>query len=242
MNISKLIGKKIAVHCDTEEKAKAFLKECEDAGVRWVSEREATSHTNWDTYKSDSCYDTYFNDNKIGYAGISWYKQRNYEILEYSFDKLTEQYHLEIKQKKNKVTAILKDDNGNYIRHVNAVCSPDDTFDYEIGKQIALSRLFPKLEVVREVKRQAEAGEYVKAVEPGAVPKDNGIDVYKKGDILKIIQGGSCSVFKEGMSEDGKCYFLFPYEYVVLENYKPEIEDKPLEVIINGVKYIKATN
>ena len=42
MNINKIINKRIAVCCDTEEKVKAFLAECEKAGVKWYDGRNPT--------------------------------------------------------------------------------------------------------------------------------------------------------------------------------------------------------
>lgn len=223
MNIKSLIGKKIAVHCDTEEKAKAFLKECEKAGVEWCSGYKPTIHTNWQSYGADTCYDFWVNNDKLGFARINWFKSKNYEIIEYTPDKATENYQLQIKQKKNKVIAILKDDNGNYIRHANAVCSDDDTFDYEIGKQIALSRLFTKIEVVREVKRPAKVGEYIKII--------NDIDAndcYKIGDIFSVAEDCSGGVYIKTEKQNISCSrnnkynrsFLWTFEYVVLENYK----------------------
>ncbi len=36
---------KFAVHCDTEEKAKAFLKECDEQGIKWAGGDKTTSKT-----------------------------------------------------------------------------------------------------------------------------------------------------------------------------------------------------
>ena len=136
-------------------------------------------------------------------------------------------------------TAILKGGKET-IRTAQAKCSPDDTYDFNVGAKLAFDRLMGV--EVREVKRRAKVGEWVKVINPRNVPKDKGIDAYKKDDILQIIKASYWVMFKNGIAENGKAYALNDDEYVVLENYKPEktIEDKPLEVIVDGIKYIKA--
>ena len=57
-----------------------------------------------------------------------------------------------------------------------------DTFDLYTGVKIAVDRLFGKDNEVKEVKRQAKVGEYIKIV---LLSLSNGY--YKKGDILKVI-------------------------------------------------------
>ena len=51
---------KIAVHCDTEDKAKDFVKECYEHGIKWVTsavnKENKTLHTNWKIYKEDTFY------------------------------------------------------------------------------------------------------------------------------------------------------------------------------------------
>lgn len=42
MDINEIINKRIAVHCDTEEKVSSFLAECEKAGVKWCDGRNPT--------------------------------------------------------------------------------------------------------------------------------------------------------------------------------------------------------
>jgi hypothetical protein len=46
---------KIAVHCDTEEKAKAFLAECEQRGLRWHDGQLPTKINPWSDEKVDTC-------------------------------------------------------------------------------------------------------------------------------------------------------------------------------------------
>lgn len=72
---------------------------------------------------------------------------------------------------------------------------------------------------VKEVKRRAKAGEYVKIV--NAVSSYGN---YKNGDILKIVDDMVHVRYGYNPVE-----FLYDKEYVVLEGYKPEKECKPKE-------------
>ncbi|MCM1277007.1 MAG: hypothetical protein NC299_16885, partial [Lachnospiraceae bacterium] len=49
---------------------------------------------------------------------------------------------VEITRKGDTTIATLKDENGKYINHAKAICSKDDRYDYEFGKNLAVSRLF----------------------------------------------------------------------------------------------------
>lgn len=58
----------LVVRCDTEEKANAFLKECEDIGYLWISTKnKPTQVTNWEVYKSNTVYVGY-PDKTIAYG------------------------------------------------------------------------------------------------------------------------------------------------------------------------------
>ena len=68
---------------------------------------------------------------------------------------------------------------------------------------------------VREVKREAKKGEYIKIVNPKTSFGD-----YWKGDIFKVEKTSFDGVDVEPYGE-GKCTYILNSEYVVLENYKP---------------------
>lgn len=107
-----------------------------------------------------------------------------------------------------------------------AKCSPDDTYDFYTGAKLAFERLTGC--AVREVKRRAKAGEYVKIVNARQVPRTNGKPEYKNGDILKIISiVGSYVGYKKGLAGNGLAHVLNDDEYVVLEGYKPPKDEKP---------------
>lgn len=99
-----------------------------------------------------------------------------------------------------------------------ANCNPADEFDFRTGAKLAFNRLMGEDAKpdngVREVKRKAKVGEYIKVVYamPCLIP-------YKNGDIFKVncvtTSGCICKKSEENVG-------LLHKEYVVLENYKPE--------------------
>lgn len=103
-----------------------------------------------------------------------------------------------------------------------ANCNPADEFDFHVGAKLAFSRLMGEDakpdDGVREVKRKAKIGEYVKVV--NAKPA---IPSYKNGDIFKVtyVTTSGC-ICKNSDGDTG----LWHEEYVVLENYKPEKKDE----------------
>lgn len=115
----------------------------------------------------------------------------------------------------NKVVALDKSTG----EKAEAKCNPADEFDFRTGAKLAFNRLMGE-DVkpdngVREVKRKAKVGEYVKIVDakPYLIP-------YKNGDIFKVISTDKSGVVVE---KDGTpVTAAWHREYVVLENYKPE--------------------
>lgn len=71
---------KIAVHCDTEEKAKHFLKECDKQGIMWSIDR-ANHHTNYDVYYETTCYRTM--GEKLTYCDIEHFKRKGIKIIKW---------------------------------------------------------------------------------------------------------------------------------------------------------------
>lgn len=69
---------KLAIHCDTEEKANKLLKAFDKLGKKWTS---GDSYLAWNCWKGYEKYTCYSNDN--GYALINWYKENDYKIYEF---------------------------------------------------------------------------------------------------------------------------------------------------------------
>ena len=115
----------------------------------------------------------------------------------------------------NKVVALDKSTG----EKAEAKCNPADEFDFRTGAKLAFNRLMGE-DVkpdngVREVKRKAKVGEYIKIVDahPYLIP-------YKNGDVFKVISTSESGVVIE---KDGTpVTSAWHREYVVLENYKPE--------------------
>lgn len=112
-----------------------------------------------------------------------------------------------------------------------AKCNPANEFDFRTGAKLAFNRLIGEdakpNDGVREVKRKAKVGEYIKIVDamPYLIP-------YKNGDIFKVISTSKPGVVIE---KDGKPVTLaWHREYVVLENYKPEKEPEKKDEICVG--------
>ena len=72
----------IAIHCDTEEKAAALLKELERHGFMWSSGEVPTKFTAWDFYKNETCYENYKSTMEICYADTNYFG-RSYTIVEF---------------------------------------------------------------------------------------------------------------------------------------------------------------
>ena len=118
----------------------------------------------------------------------------------------------------NKVVALDKSTG----EKAEAKCNPADEFDFRTGAKLAFNRLMGE-DVksdngVREVKRKAKVGEYVKIVDakPFLIP-------YENGEIFRVIgvKSATCEV-----ENSGKRCLTWHREYVVLENYKPEKKDE----------------
>lgn len=131
-----------------------------------------------------------------------------------------------IYRKDNKVIALDKSTG----EKAEANCNPADEFDFRTGAKLAFNRLMGE-DVkpdngVREVKRKAKVGEYIKIVDakPFLIP-------YENGEIFRVIgvKNSTCDV-----ENSVKRCFVWHREYVVLENYKPEKEPEKKDEICVG--------
>ena len=124
--------------------------------------------------------------------------------------------------------ALFKEGN-KIIKQATAKCNPSDTYDFNIGARLAFSRLVGgiyiggvdmAIDIIREVKRPAKVGEWIKVVNA-----DEDHCGYKNGDVLKV------KTLYPGYEEEGVVnnpYHIVSKEYVVLENYQPEATIKTL--------------
>lgn len=135
-----------------------------------------------------------------------------------------------IYRKDNKVIALDKSTG----EKAEANCNPADEFDFRTGAKLAFNRLMGE-DVksdngVREVKRKAKVGEYIKIVDakPFLIP-------YENGEIFRVIgvKNATCEV-----ENSVKRFYAWHREYVVLENYKPEKKD---EICVGDTVKVKDT-
>lgn len=69
---------KIGVHCDTEEEAKKFIKECYKHGIHWYNSNDNKTYWKENTY--------YVCDNCYLYYGNLYYKNSNLPVVDYKED------------------------------------------------------------------------------------------------------------------------------------------------------------
>lgn len=144
------------------------------------------------------------------------YSVKNFEIGSLFSDMLKKvgSETIVIYRNDNKVVALDKSTG----EKAEANCNPADEFDFRTGAKLAFNRLMGE-DVkpdngVREVKRKAKVGEYIKIIDAKPL-----LISYENGEIFRVIGIGNvgCKVKNSVKS----CY-VWHEEYVVLENYKPE--------------------
>ena len=220
---------RLYIVCNSKKEESKVLEELEKQGKKW---------NNYDKPTEDSRFSNNDKEYAIVVTGsfISCTGNATTSMLLYkNCKKISAAEFL----KENKETIVIYRNGAETIalekntgRKAVAKCSAEDTYNFEIGAKLALTRLFP--ETVREVKRYAEVGEFIKITNPiGAIGK------YKKGDILRVKEAFPPT---KDTIQCVKCYganIVIRYdEYVVLENYKPE--EKPQEYYNGKVVCVEA--
>ena len=81
---------KIAVHCDTEEKANDFLKECNKQGITWTDGDKTTEINCWFWYEKDTSYACRDGKSKLKFEFLKHYKDKGLEIIKWEIDKMKE--------------------------------------------------------------------------------------------------------------------------------------------------------
>lgn len=164
------------------------------------------------------------------------YSVKNFEIGSLFSDMLKKvgSETIVIYRNDNKVIALDKSTG----EKAEAKCNPADEFDFRTGAKLAFNRLMGE-DVkpdngVREVKRKAKVGEYIKIIDakPFLIP-------YENGEIFRVIcvKNATCEV----ENSVKRCH-TWHSEYVVLENYKPEKEpEKKDEICVGDTVKVKDT-
>lgn len=85
-SIESLIGKKIAIHCDTEEKANEFLKKLDAVDVRWGDGSRAIDNSEYNDFQQRTCYSMESGKAYLSVYYEQYYLDEEYEIYKYKLD------------------------------------------------------------------------------------------------------------------------------------------------------------
>ena len=202
----------VDIRCKNNKQAMAVLKECDKRGVVWDNNLKATSILHlmpvleMDFFGNGRLTQSYGHDerNVVDFDQIDFCPcKTSYQIL-IDCDGTTTTATMTINDREIK-TAIARR-------------NPADKFDWRKGAELAFDRLWDsqKKPEVREVKRFAKPGEYIKIV----YVWDGYEDCYHKGDIFLVTRSHQGT--RDGwVNVKGTSIAMYPKEYVVLEGYRP---------------------
>lgn len=213
--INDFFAGEVDIRCKNDKQKMAVLNECEKRGVVWNDDKKAIP----------KCYipecsvleiDFYMNGKLTQSNGHS---DRN--VVD--FDKINFQkyYRIVIDCDGDTTRAIMTVD-GKEIKGAVARRNPEDKFNWRKGAELAFERLWnsPKKlgekPEVREVKRFAKPGEYIKIV----YVWDGYSNSYHKGDIFLVTRSYQ-GTLDGWVHVKGTNIAIYPKEYVVLEGYRP---------------------
>jgi len=77
IHIKEAIKENTVIHCETEEEANRILGMAHELGYKWWIGQYYKDNTEWDIYKSKTCY--YLFDNS--YSNYDYFKNENYSII-----------------------------------------------------------------------------------------------------------------------------------------------------------------
>lgn len=208
-----------------QRNCKDFLKLCAKRGLRWASGEKANEFIhNFDITEPEiaiKCKER-FGKNEIClvYGRASVIKKFGTPVVAYE-DFINGNahpgYQITITCDGTTTTATMTI-NGREIKTAIARRNPEDKFDWRKGAELAFDRLWDSQEKpeVREVKRFAKPGEYIKIV----YVWDGYEDCYHKGDIFLVTRSHQGT--RDGwVNVKGTSIAMYPKEYVVLEGYRP---------------------
>lgn len=211
--INDFFAGEVDIRCRNDKQKMAVLNECEKRGVVWNDDEKATYHIP----ECSVLEIGFYMNGKLTQS--NGHSDRN--VVD--FDKINFQkyYRIVIDCDGDTTRAIMTVD-GKEIKGAVARRNPEDKFNWRKGAALAFERLWnsPKKlgekPEVREVKRYANPGEYIKIVNAGSDCAEN----YHNGDVLLVVE------YYEGRPDgwvqaEGANVVINPYEYVVLEGYRP---------------------
>lgn len=207
-----------------------FLNMCAKRGLRWGSGEKANKFVpNFDTTESEiaiKCEER-FDGNEIClvYGRCHVFEQFGIPVIgckDFMDSNAHPGYQITITCDGTVTTATMVI-NDREIKTAIARRNPADKFDWRKGAELAFERLWDsprraeKKPEVREVKRFAKPGEYIKIVDATAGCYGG---TYRNGDIL-LVTGYYKEMRNGWVNVKGTKIAVFPNEYVVLEGYRP---------------------
>jgi hypothetical protein len=218
-SINDFFAGKVDIRCKNNKQALSLLKECDKRGVVWNNNLKATSIL----YLMPVLEMDFFGNGRLTQS--NGHDERNVvDFDQIDFCPCKPSYQILIDCDGTTTTATMTI-NGREIKTAIARRNPADKFDWKKGAELAFERLWnsqrkaEKKPEVREVKRYANPGEYIKIVNPFPGYEDT----YHNGDIFQVTR---CSYYSNGERDGwvivkGINIAIYPKEYVVLEGYRP---------------------
>lgn len=215
-SINEFFAGHIDIRCKNDKQKNAVLEECDKRGVVWNSDKKATSILPLASVLEMD----FFGNGKLTQS--NGHDERNVvDFDQIDFDPREPSYQILIDCDGTTTTATMTI-NGREVKTAIARRKPEDKFDWRKGAELAFERLWngkkkaEKKPEVREVKRFAKPGEYIKIV----YVCDGCENYYHKGDIFLVTRSHQGAL--EGcVNVKGISIAMHPTEYVVLEGYRP---------------------
>lgn len=215
-SINDFFAGEVDIRCKNNKQALSLLEECDKRGVVWHSGKKATSRL---PVMPVLEMDFFCNGGLTQSCGHDERNVVDFDQIDFCPCKTSYQILIDCDGTTTTATMTIND---REIKTAMARRNPADKFDWRKGSALAFERLWnsPKKlgekPEVREVKRWAKPGEYIKF---SSVHGD--CERYKNGDILKV-ESVIEVCGEDGFTQIACCGVIAtPDEYVVLEGYRP---------------------
>ena len=226
--MGEFIEGKFAVKVN-EHNCKDFLEMCAKRGLRWVSGEKANEFIPNFDIESEIAIECEERRDGMGLVYVRAYVMKVLEKYGMPFidckdfmgNNVHFGYQILIDCDGTTTTATMTI-NGREIKTAIARRNPADKFDWKKGAVLAFDRLWngkkkaEKKPEVREVKRFAKPGEYIKIV----YVWEGYSNSYHKGDIF-LVTSSYQGTLDGWVHVKGTNIAIYPKEYVVLEGYRP---------------------
>lgn len=80
--VEELIGERVAVHCDTEEKAKDLLRRLHTLGGKWATKPSLLDDTSYEVYEKETCYNI-SNLSELVFGSVSTFEFKGFRVFNY---------------------------------------------------------------------------------------------------------------------------------------------------------------